>query len=53
MCLGSLAWLAVQSAAQEVPELGLFGGYSFASLETGNGFDRVCLNGGTPPLQEI
>ncbi|MBI3662612.1 MAG: outer membrane beta-barrel protein [Acidobacteria bacterium] len=32
-------------AAQEAPKAEIFGGYSFSSLETGNGLKRLSLNG--------
>lgn len=43
--LGSMVWLGIPVAAQEVPKGEVFGGYSFASFGTGSGLDRLSLNG--------
>jgi hypothetical protein len=40
-----LLLLVLPAAAQEAPKAELFGGYSYASFEGGNGVDRLNLNG--------
>lgn len=42
---GLVVLLSLPAAAQDTPSAEVFGGYSYSSLETGSGLDRLSLNG--------